>query len=46
MMKRGMVPIDSGWGGWLGRYDNRLAEASQELITNRIGCGTQICVSR
>ena len=35
MMKRGIVPIESGWGGWLGRYDNRLAHASQELITNQ-----------
>jgi type IV secretory pathway VirD2 relaxase len=31
MLKRGAMPTDDGWGGWLGRYQRALREAALEL---------------
>jgi len=31
-IKRGIVPGENGWGGWLGRYDARLAGTAQEIL--------------
>jgi hypothetical protein len=31
MMKRGIVPEENGWGGWLGRYESRLTHAFQQI---------------
>jgi len=35
LINRGIVPVENGWAGWLGRYQNRLAHASQELVTHQ-----------
>jgi type IV secretory pathway VirD2 relaxase len=35
LINRGIVPVENGWGGWLGRYQNRLAHAFQELVQPR-----------
>jgi hypothetical protein len=31
LLKRGMLPVEDGWGGWLGRYQAALNEAAQQL---------------
>jgi len=31
MLKRGAIPTEDGWGGWLGRYQTALRETSCEL---------------
>jgi hypothetical protein len=35
MLKRGIVPTEDGWGGWLGRYQAALAKTGHEIIQNR-----------
>lgn len=31
LIKRGIVPIEDGWGGWLGRYQAKLRNAALEV---------------
>jgi hypothetical protein len=31
LLKRGVLPVEDGWGGWLGRYQAALSEAAREL---------------
>jgi type IV secretory pathway VirD2 relaxase len=35
LINRGSVPVENGWAGWLGRYQNRLGHAFQELVQHR-----------
>jgi len=35
LIKRGAVPSENGWAGWLGRYDAQLAGTAQELLTGQ-----------
>lgn len=30
-LKRGVMPTEDGWGGWLGRYQSALCRATQEI---------------
>jgi len=30
LLKRGLVPTEDGWGGWLGRYQSALREAASK----------------
>jgi hypothetical protein len=31
LLKRGVVPTEDGWGGWLGRYQTALASVAREM---------------
>jgi len=31
LMKRGIVPVENGWAGWLGKYEARLVHSFEEL---------------
>jgi len=35
LLKRGIVPTEDGWGGWLGRYQSALAHAAREISRDR-----------
>jgi hypothetical protein len=35
LLKRGIIPTEGGWGGWLGRYQSALAGAAQNIVQNR-----------
>jgi hypothetical protein len=35
LLKRGVVPTDDGWGGWLGQYQKALVKAAVELEVGR-----------
>jgi len=35
LVKRGIVPGENGWAGWLGRYDARLARTAQEVMAGQ-----------
>lgn len=35
LLKRGAIPTEDGWGGWLGRYQAALASAANEIVHNR-----------
>jgi hypothetical protein len=35
LLKRGLVPTENGWGGWLGRYQAALADVVGEIMQNR-----------
>jgi type IV secretory pathway VirD2 relaxase len=35
LLKRGLVPTQDGWGGWLGRYQAALADVAGEIMQNR-----------
>jgi type IV secretory pathway VirD2 relaxase len=32
LLKRGIIPTEDGWGGWLGRYQAALAVLSKEMV--------------
>lgn len=32
LLKRGVIPTEDGWGGWLGRYQSSLVSATREII--------------
>lgn len=34
-LKRGVAPVEEGWGGWLGRYQAALSTKVQELVERR-----------
>ena len=36
MIRRGIIPQDAGWNGWLGRYQRALAEAAVTLGRQRL----------
>jgi hypothetical protein len=36
LIRRGIVPQDDGWDGWLGRYQKALAEAAATLERQRV----------
>ena len=31
MVKQGILPLEDGWGGWLGRYQKALRQAAMQL---------------
>jgi len=35
LLKRGIIPTEDGWGGWLGRYQAALGSAAMEVMQNR-----------
>ena len=35
LTKRGIVPAENGWAGWVGRYDTRLTRAAQQILTGQ-----------
>lgn len=35
LVKRGAIPTDDGWGGWLGKYQAALASAANEIGRHR-----------
>jgi hypothetical protein len=35
LLKRGMIPTEDGWGGWLGKYQAALVRAAENLQQNR-----------
>ena len=35
LLKRGLIPTEDGWGGWLGRYQKALVKAGVELEVGR-----------
>jgi hypothetical protein len=35
LLKRGVIPTEDGWGGWLGKYQAALASAANEISRNR-----------
>jgi len=35
LIKRGILPSEDGWGGWLGRYQRALRQAAEELEYSR-----------
>jgi hypothetical protein len=35
LLKRGIMPTEHGWGGWLGRYQAALVSATKEVMQNR-----------
>jgi Protein of unknown function (DUF3363) len=35
LVKRGIIPTEDGWGGWLGRYQAALANLANEIVQNR-----------
>lgn len=35
LLKRGIIPTEDGWGGWLGKYQAALAGAAGEIVRNR-----------
>lgn len=35
LTKRGIVPDENGWAGWVGRYDARLTHAAQQILTGQ-----------
>ena len=35
LVKRGIVPGENGWAGWLGRYDARLVRTVQEILAGQ-----------
>jgi hypothetical protein len=37
LLKRGDIPVEGGWGGWLGRYQAALASAASEVVQNPNG---------
>ena len=41
LARRGAIPVDQGWGGWLGRYQRAVRRAANELQPerDRIGIG-------
>jgi hypothetical protein len=37
LIKRGILPTEDGWGGWLGRYQTALLRAAKELEYSQTG---------
>jgi predicted DNA-binding transcriptional regulator len=35
LLKRGILPTEDGWDGWLGRYQKALREATEHLQEQR-----------
>jgi len=35
LLKRGAMPMEDGWGGWLGKYQAALASTAKEIVHNR-----------
>ncbi|PYS14673.1 MAG: hypothetical protein DMG15_07300, partial [Acidobacteria bacterium] len=35
LMKRGIVPAESGWAGWLGKYEARLVRSFEAIRSGR-----------
>jgi type IV secretory pathway VirD2 relaxase len=35
LLKRGAIPTEDGWGGWLGKYQAALASTANEIVHNR-----------
>ena len=31
LLKRGIIPTEDGWGGWLGRYQSALCTTTREI---------------
>jgi type IV secretory pathway VirD2 relaxase len=39
LLKRGVVPTEDGWGGWLGRYQAAIAHVAHEMNEQQIARG-------
>jgi hypothetical protein len=39
LLKRGILPIEDGWGGWLGRYQAAIARVAHEMNEQQISRG-------
>ena len=37
LVKRGILPTDDGWGGWLGKYQANLLETAVHLLEKHNG---------
>ena len=35
LLKRGIVPTEDGWGGWLGRFQAALASTARQIVRSR-----------
>jgi len=35
LLKRGIMPVNNGWAGWLGRYDEALVKTAAQIQTER-----------
>jgi hypothetical protein len=35
LLKRGAMPTEDGWGGWLGKYQAALASTAKEIVHDR-----------
>lgn len=42
LLKRGVIPTEDGWGGWLGRYQNALRETALEMANMTKGDRTRV----
>ena len=42
LLKRGGIPTEDGWGGWLGRYQTALREITSEMEERKKGDQTGI----
>lgn len=40
LIRRGIVPRENGWGGWLGRYQRALSRTADELVGPATGSST------
>jgi hypothetical protein len=40
LLKRGFMPTEDGWGGWLGRYQAALRKTAREIGAERAGLGS------
>jgi hypothetical protein len=35
LIRRGIIPTEDGWGGWLGKYQAALVRAAENIEQNR-----------
>ena len=42
LVKSGVIPIEDGWGGWLGRYQSALSEAASQAQRATIREGSEV----
>ena len=42
LLKRGIIPTEDGWGGWLGKYQAAISSVANEIVRNRERQRTQL----